>query len=84
MPKAFRPFHGLRYHLAVTLTSSGEYTLDMIGELLTHKDSSVTRRYASFFPEAGQKASTRAAEILVEHSKPDRTPQKVVNRGTTA
>ncbi len=64
LPAAFRPFHGLRHHLAVTLASSGEYTLDMIGELLTHKDSSVTRRYAAFLPEVKKKASDRAAEIL--------------------
>lgn len=79
LPKSFRPFHGLRHHMAVTLASSGEYTLDMIGELLTHKDSSVTRRYASFLPEARQKASTRTAEILTNHTKPGEREQKIVN-----
>jgi len=83
LPKSFRPFHGLRHHMAVTLASSGEYTLDMIGELLTHKDSSVTRRYASFLPEARQKAATRAAEILTRHSKTRQPEQKVVNLGKT-
>ncbi len=79
LPKSFRPFHGLRHHLAVTLASSGEYTLDMIGELLTHKDSSVTRRYASFLPEARKKAATRAAEILTDHTKTGEPAQKIVN-----
>ncbi len=79
LPKSFRPFHGLRHHLAVTLASSGEYTLDMIGELLTHKDSSVTRRYASFLPEARKKAATRAAEILTDHTKTGKPAQKIVN-----
>lgn len=73
LPNSFRPFHGLRHHLAVTLASSGEYTLDMIGELLTHKDSSVTRRYASFLPEAKQKAANRAAEILNDHLSFEKT-----------
>lgn len=79
LPKSFRPFHGLRHHLAVILASSGEYTLDMIGELLTHKDSAVTRRYASFLPDAKKKAATRAAEILTSHSKTEQPGQKVVN-----
>ncbi len=79
LPKSFRPFHGLRHHMAVTLASSGEYTLDMIGELLTHKDSSVTRRYAAFLPEARQKAATRAAEILTSHTQIEEQQQKVVN-----
>ena len=39
LPKDFRPFHGLRHHYAVTLANSGDYTLDMIGELLTHANS---------------------------------------------
>lgn len=64
LPNSFRPFHGLRHHLAVTLANSGEYTLDMIGELLTHKDSTVTRRYAAFLPDVKQKAATRAVQIL--------------------
>lgn len=80
LPKAFRPFHGLRHHLAVTLASSGEYTLDMIGELLTHKDSAVTRRYAAFLPEATQKAANRAAEILTDHSKPKKTTKGKILR----
>ncbi|HHL34254.1 MAG TPA: site-specific integrase [Desulfobulbaceae bacterium] len=79
LPKSFRPFHGLRHHLAVTLASSGEYTLDMIGELLTHKDSSVTRRYASFLPEARKKAATRAAEILTNHTSHAQVAPKIIN-----
>ncbi len=36
----------------------------MIGELLTHKDSKVTRRYAKFLPEAKRKAAEEAAGLL--------------------
>ena len=64
LPKSFRPFHGLRHHMAVMLASSGEYTLDMIGELLTHKSTAITRRYAQFLPDAKKKAADRAAELL--------------------
>ena len=44
LPQKFRIFHGLRHHLAVTLANSGEYTLDMIGELLTHKSTEITKK----------------------------------------
>lgn len=64
LPKRFRPFHGLRHHYAVLLASSGEFNLDQIGQLLTHKSSDVTRRYAHFLPEAQQRAASRAAEII--------------------
>lgn len=68
LPKSFRIFHGLRHHLAVTLISSGAFTLDMVGELLTHKDSKVTRRYAKFLPDAKKQAADRAAAILQDHA----------------
>ncbi|HFC47047.1 MAG TPA: site-specific integrase, partial [Dissulfuribacter thermophilus] len=67
LPKSFRPFHGLRHHFAVTLASSGNFTLDMIGELLTHKDTKVTRRYAKFLPEAKKKAAEEAARLISEN-----------------
>ncbi|NLZ18634.1 MAG: site-specific integrase [Desulfobulbaceae bacterium] len=67
LPKHFRPFHGLRHHYAVLLASSGEFNLDQIGQLLTHKSSDVTRRYAHFLPEAQQRAAGRAAEIITAH-----------------
>ncbi|PID76602.1 MAG: integrase [Deltaproteobacteria bacterium] len=69
LPQSFRPFHGLRHHYAVVLASSGQFTLDMIGELLTHKDSSVTRRYAVFLPDAKKKAAARASELLQNQAK---------------
>ena len=68
LPRSFRPFHGLRHHFAVTLASSGEYTLDMIGALLTHKDTKITRRYAKFLPEAKQKAADRAVDLLLKRT----------------
>jgi integrase len=81
LPKQFRPFHGLRHHYAVLLASSGEFNLDQIGQLLTHKSSEVTRRYAHFLPEAQQRAADRAAEIITAHTATagDKEEKKVAN-----
>lgn len=64
LPKSFRPFHGLRHHFAVMLANSGEYTLDMIGQLLTHQSLAMTKRYGQYLPETVHKASERAAAII--------------------
>ena len=69
LPKSFRPFHGLRHHYAVMLASSGEYTLDMIGSLLTHRSTAVTKRYAKFLQDAKKKAADRAAELLTGQTR---------------
>ncbi len=81
LPKHFRPFHGLRHHYAVLLASSGEFNLDQIGQLLTHKSSDITRRYAHFLPEAQQRAADRAAEIITAHTAAagEEAEKKVVN-----
>lgn len=64
LPENFRIFHGLRHHYAVTLANSGEFSLDMIGQLLTHKSMAMTKRYAQFLPETMKQASERAAELI--------------------
>lgn len=64
LPEKFRIFHGLRHHFAVMLANSGEFSLDMIGELLTHKSASMTKRYGQFLPDTMKKASNRAAELI--------------------
>ncbi len=80
LPKHFRPLHGLRHHFAVLLASSGEFNLDQIGHLLTHKSSDITRRYAHFLPEAQQRAADRAAAIITAHTEaPAKEEQKIVN-----
>jgi len=76
LPKSFRIFHGLRHHLGVTLANSGEYTLDMIGELLTHKSTVITKRYAQFLPETKKRAADRAADLLKAKAA---SKKKVVN-----
>lgn len=80
LPEKFRPFHGLRHHYAVTLANSGDYTLDMIGELLTHANSQITRRYAKFLPDAKKAAANRAAELLTPKGKStDMKQSRIVN-----
>lgn len=76
IPARFRIFHGLRHHFAVTLANSGEFTLDMIGELLTHKSTAMTRRYGQFLPDAKKRASDKAAELLASHAGLDVAPAR--------
>ncbi len=78
LPKKFRPFHGLRHNYAVLLASSGEFNLDQIGQLLTHKSSEITRRYAHFLPEAQRRAADRAAEIITAQATFGKEDQKKV------
>ncbi len=65
LPTNFRPFHGLRHHFAVTLANSGKFTLDIISEMLTHKNADFTKKkYGQFLPESMTAAGNAAAEIL--------------------
>jgi integrase len=67
LPKSFRIFHGLRHHFAVTLANSGEFSIDEIAELLTHKDPRLTKeRYGQFLPETKQRLSNKAADLLMQ------------------
>jgi integrase len=72
LPKKFRIFHGLRHHFAVMLANSGEFSLDMIGELLTHKSAEMTKRYSKYLPGTMKKASNRAAELLLNQTEPEK------------
>lgn len=71
LPKAFRIFHGLRHHYAVTLANSGKVTLDMIGELLTHKSAAMTKRYGQFLPDTIKEAGNLAAELVQASAEPN-------------
>jgi integrase len=65
LPVKFRPFHGLRHHFAVTLANRGRFTLDIIAEMLTHKNADFTKKkYGQFLPESMTAASNAAAAIL--------------------
>lgn len=62
LPSDFR-LHGLRHHFASALVSSG-VGLEVVGELLTHKDVSTTRRYAHLMPNVVRDAAKRSADII--------------------
>jgi len=65
LPPNFRPFHGLRHHFAVSLANSGKFSMDMISEMLTHKNVDFTKKkYAQFLPKTLVAASNAAADIL--------------------
>lgn len=66
LPAKFRIFHGMRHHFAVTLANSGDFSIDLIGKLLTHKSAAMTQRYAQFLPETMKKVSDNAAELLLK------------------
>ena len=68
LPKGFRPFHGLRHHFAVSLANSGKFSMDIISEMLTHKNADFTKKiYAQFLPETLSVASNVAADILLRN-----------------
>lgn len=79
LPENFRIFHGLRHHYAVTLANSGQVTLDMIGELLTHKSQAMTKRYAQFLPSTMREASNKAAELLEDQISTKSTSHENTN-----
>ena len=65
LPSKWRVFHDLRHHFGVTLANSGEFSIEEISELLTHKSIDLTRRrYAQFLPEYKKKAADRAARVM--------------------
>ena len=80
LPDEFRIFHGLRHHYAVTLANSGEFTLDMIGDLLTHKSTAMTKRYGQYLPETMTAAGERAANLLgtLPQKKCEAEPQETI------
>ena len=71
LPTEFRIFHGLRHHYAVTLANSGQFTIDMIGDLLTHKSTAMTKRYGQYLPQTLQAAGAIAANLLNKVPKQD-------------
>lgn len=66
LPKDFR-LHGLRHHFASALVSSG-VDLYVVQQLLTHKDSKTTQRYAHLAPGALRRAAQKSGELLVPKS----------------
>jgi integrase len=78
LPKDFRPLHGLRHVYASLLASSGEVDMYVLQKLLTHKNSTMTQRYAHLRDEALKKASSLAGSII-EQVASDSNKEKVEN-----
>jgi integrase len=78
LPKDFRPLHGLRHVFASMIASSGKVDLYTLQKLLTHKDPSMTMRYAHLRDEALRKASDLAGSIISEATKREKEKAKVV------
>lgn len=62
LPDGFR-FHGLRHNYASHLVSNG-VGLEIVKELMTHKDMITTQRYAHLLPGALKEAVERSVSIL--------------------
>ncbi len=64
LPKDFRALHGLRHVFASMLASSGQVDMYTLQRLLTHKDPTMTQRYAHLRDETLQNASNLAGELM--------------------
>lgn len=63
LPKDFRPLHGLRHTFASVAVSNG-VPLSHVQRLLTHKDPSLTQRYAHLEDEALRQAAENVGSFL--------------------
>ena len=64
LPEDFRPLHGLRHVYASMLASSGQVDMYTLQKLLTHKDPTMTQRYAHLRDDALQRAAEVAGGII--------------------
>lgn len=64
LPDDFR-FHGLRHNFASQLVSNG-VGLEVVKELMTHKDMITTQRYAHLLPGALKDAAEKSSSILTQ------------------
>lgn len=63
LPKDFRPLHGLRHTFASVAVSNG-VPLSHVQKLLTHKDPTLTQRYAHLEDEALKNAANMVGNFL--------------------
>jgi integrase len=77
LPKDFRPLHGLRHVYASMLASSGQVDMYVLQKLLTHKDHTMTQRYAHLRDDALKRASEVAGTIIKQAVKTENS-NKVV------
>jgi integrase len=65
LPATFRPLHGLRHAYASRLVSAG-VDLYTVAQLLTHGNTTVTKRYAHLAPGALRNAAELAGRLVDE------------------
>lgn len=70
LPADFRPLHGLRHTFASVAVSNG-VPLSHVQKLLTHKDPSLTQRYAHLEDEALKLAANTVGDFLSVSEKQD-------------
>lgn len=70
LPKDFRPLHGLRHTFASVAVSNG-VPLSHVQKLLTHKDPTLTQRYAHLEDQALKNAANSVGALLEVTEKPE-------------
>ena len=70
LPKDFRPLHGLRHTFANVAVSNG-VPLSHVQKLLTHKNPSLTQRYAHMEDHALKNAADLAGNFLMSSAAED-------------
>jgi len=78
LPEGFRPLHGLRHVYASMLASSGKVDMYTLQKLLTHKDPSMTQRYAHLRDGALKRAAGLAGDII-KQAESGSDKEKVLN-----
>ena len=68
LPDSFRPLHGLRHVFATNLANNG-VDMFVLQQLLTHKSSQMTERYAHARDERLREASELAGDIVNKSDK---------------
>ena len=68
LPETFRPLHGLRHTFASVAVSNG-VPLSHVQKLLTHKDPTLTQRYAHLEDEALKRAAEAVGNFLDVHGE---------------
>jgi len=79
LPKSFRPLHGLRHVYASMLASSGQVDMYTLQKLLTHKDPTMTQRYAHLRDETLMKASNLAGDIIDQAAQKKDKDKEIAN-----
>lgn len=75
LPADFRPLHGLRHTFASVAVSNG-VPLSHVQKLLTHKDPSLTQRYAHLEDSALKNSASLVGDFLTDSVQPDEADNK--------